>query len=214
MTRLLTALAALAPLLLLTGCSEPIDNPSGSCEADDDGARVCYHSPDRADTYLPDCEAPLDRDLWRVFAMDEDTAYMIPRPDAMGIQLGICDGDDANLAALFDGNGLCAEIGDPDLINAMTPADALAISHAMHERLAFDVVDHGDGSASLSPWAPDDELLHACEGPLSGDARVSGLCADLAAQGASGQCDDMARIHSLDEVTALAAGLNASFGIE
>jgi hypothetical protein len=214
MSRLLYMLTALAPMLLLTACSEPVENPTGSCEADGNGARACYHSPDSGDTYLLDCEAPLDRDLWRVFAVDEDTAYMIPRPDTMGIQLGICDGDDSDLASLFDANGLCTEIGDPDIINAMTPADALAISHAMHERLIFGVVENGDDSVSLSPWAPDDELLHACEGPLADDDRVSQLCDELAELDAAAECVDVGRTLGLDEATAMAEGLNATFGIE
>lgn len=213
MARLLTALAPLL-LLALPACVPPVENPSGSCEASHDGARHCTHAPDPADTYLPDCEAPLDRDLWRVFAIDEHTAYIMPRPDAMGIRLGICGGDDADLAALFEDNGLCVDNADPGVVNAMTPVDAMGISHAMHERLVFDVVDHGDGGASLSPWAPDDELAHACAGPLAGDDRVSGLCADLTAQAAAEECLDVGRVLSLDEATALAGGLNATFGIE
>ncbi len=45
-----------------------IENPSGECEAETDGSRLCYHSPNPTDTYLPDCDNTLDRELWRVFA--------------------------------------------------------------------------------------------------------------------------------------------------
>lgn len=202
-------------LLLLVACPAPeVGNPSGDCQAEDDGARACYHTPDATDTYLPDCEAPLDRELWRVFAVDEATAYMIPRPDAMGIHTGICDGDDVDLAAVFEANGLCAEVADPDIINAMTPEDALVIGHALHENLVFGVEEYGEGAAGLVPWAPDTELLMACEGPLAGDARVEGLCAELATLDAEGTCNDLGRVLSVEQVTALAEGLNATFGIE
>jgi hypothetical protein len=67
-----------------------------------------------ADVYLPDCDAPLGRELWRVFAIDASTAYVVPRPDASGISLGICDGEDADMADRFERNGLCEELADPD----------------------------------------------------------------------------------------------------
>ncbi len=201
-------------VLALAGCGEPdIDNPTGDCEPDDDGARVCYHSPDSSDQYLPDCDPPLNQELWRVFAQDTGTAYMIPRPDTMGIETGICDGDDADLDALFRDNGLCEEVADPDVVNSMTPADALAISHELHQRLEFEAVSYGDDTWGISPWAPDSDLLDACDGPLADDAAVADMCGDLADSMGSGQCLEMAVIYDEAEATAFAAGLNLVYGV-
>jgi hypothetical protein len=48
---------------MAVACGGALENPTGECTADGDGSRACYHSPNRSDTYLPDCDAPLDREL-------------------------------------------------------------------------------------------------------------------------------------------------------
>ena len=211
-----TALLSLLPVLSLLsfGCFESgVDNPTGTCEAEDDGSRWCYHAPAPEETYLPHCDAPLERELWRVFAMDEATAYMIPRPDGQGLELGICDGDDAGLAELFESNGLCEENADPDVINAMDPTEAMAISLAMHERLVFSGGDYGDGSGAVAPWAPDDDRVAACVGPLADDGTVAAYCEDLILRAANGECLDVGTVLSLEEAEVMAGGLNEIYGI-
>ncbi len=189
-------------LLLLVGC-ETIDNPTGDCTADGDGSHRCYSV--SADTYLLDCQAPLSRELWRVFAIDAQTAYVIPRPDATGLSLGICDGDDAELADLFDRNGLCVEIADPAVVNSMTPADALAITHALHERLDFTA--EGSGSEWwVSPFAPDGELYDACA--LSDSADIADFCASLTETMDAGECRQLASTFTEAQATAMAAALD------
>lgn len=191
-------------LFLLLACDVPaIDNPTGDCTADSDGSHRCYSV--STDQYLPDCAAPLGRELYRVFAIDDQTAYVIPRPDATGLTLGICDGEDATLADLFDRNGLCVEIADPDVVNSMTPADALTITHTLHERLDFAAVSSGD-SWQVQPFAPDGDHYDACS--LTDDAVIADYCASLTATMDAGECPLMAVVFSEAQAAAMADALN------
>jgi hypothetical protein len=200
-------------LILAAACSYGFaGNPTGDCEPETDGSRVCYHSPEAGDTYLPDCEAPLDRELWRVFATEDGGAYIIPRPDGMGLSTGICDGDDIELAAAFERSGLCDEVADPEVINDLNHTDALVITHALHEQLVFTAVDDGDGSAHIDPWAPDEDMLAACDGPLADETAVDEACDLLAGRSEDGNCTDIGVIYSLEQATLFAAGLNHVYG--
>ncbi|HEY8947171.1 MAG TPA: hypothetical protein VIM73_23165, partial [Polyangiaceae bacterium] len=62
------------------GSSNVIRNPTGDCEAPDDGSRPGFHFSSDS-TWLPDCENPLDREYWRVFARSASSAAIVPRPD-------------------------------------------------------------------------------------------------------------------------------------
>jgi hypothetical protein len=206
------------PLLtvLLAACvvPAPVSNPSGICTAEDDGARGCYHSPSTQDTYLPDCEAPLDRELWRVFQQVDGTAYIIPRPDATGLQFGICDGDDADLAALFAQYDLCAEVvTDPAVVNAMLPADALNITHALHERLFFEAVED-NGNWAISPWAPDNDMADACDVLTEPEPALCQGYRERRDVGPNEACSDGNWVPDEETVKALAPALNAAYGIE
>ena len=195
-------------LLVLIACDlSAVDNPTGDCEPEGDGSHLCYSS--ATDQYLPDCAAPLSRELYRVFAADEATAYVIPRPDATGLSLGICDGDDADLADLFDRNGLCVEVADPDVVNSMTPADALAITHTLHERLDFTAEGSGD-DWWVSPFAPDGDHYDACA--LTDAAALDGYCAELIATLDAGECPQLASVFSEEQAAAMAAALDALYG--
>jgi len=210
----------LRPLLLLalTGCpASLIENPTGDCEPGDDGSRICYHSSGPDDQYLPDCDAPLTRELWRVFAQDAETAYMIPRPDSLGLTFGVCGGDDADLSALFEANGLCEATVGPDtveVLNSMTPEDALAIGHALHERLVFTAEALSGGGWWFTPWAPDVDLYDACLGPAADDADLAALCADVVSTMDAGHCEEMARGYTEAEARGVAAALNALYGVD
>ena len=199
-------------LLPLLACQTPVQNPTGSCEAADSGARSCYHAPAATETYLPHCDAPLERELWRVFAIDETTAYMIPRPDATGLTFGFCAGDDAELADLFDRNGLCVEIADPSVVNSMTLADAMAINHALHERLVFTNTD-GNGTPAIRPWAPDGDIADACA-LITGD--VPEACEwfqERRELAPDEDCSAMAWVPDAESVDAIVPALNALYGI-
>ncbi len=193
------------PLLpALAGCgmlSSAVVNPTGVCMPDTDGSRECYSVADDAATYLPDCDGPLKREYWRVYAESEQLAYVIPRPDGMGLEFEICGGGD-ELAELFERNGLCTESGDPNVLNHMRAVDALAITHALHERLRFRAVPYSDEWGTI-PWAPPDDIAAACEMGLLDDGD---LCEFYST------CSTLAMIYDEDQAYLLASAMNALYG--
>ena len=195
--------------ILLVACGPEIDHPSGDCQADDDGSRLCYHSPEPGDTYLPDCEAPLQREYWRVFAQSEDSAYVIPRPDGATALAQLCEEADEATAALLESYTLCGQT-DIDLVNAMDPADALEITHLLHERLAFTVVDLGEGYFDVDPFVPMDDVLAACE---TAGAELDAYCEFQESRVDGDGCTDIAYLPTEEEAVALAAAVNALYGI-
>lgn len=198
---------------LVVGCFEPVDNPTGDCRAADDGGRACVHAPAHGDTYLPDCRAPLDREYWRVFARSPESAYIFPRPDPSGLAAGICDGDDEDLARLFDRNGLCTETADPRVVDDVSPADALAIARALHERLVFEAVDAGGGTWTIRPTPMDDDLAAACELPAADVGAVKSVCAVYTMRIDGDACLDIGALPSAEEAPILAEALNQLYGV-
>ena len=192
---------------LFLACGPGVDNPSGDCTANGNGGRSHYHSPESGTTYLPDCNNALNRELWRVFAVSETSAYIIPRPDGTGLDNGLCEADDADLAGLFSQYGLCQENGNPSIINDIPPADALAITHALHERLEFTI----DADGMISPWAPDDDIIAACE--LTSATAAIDYCKLLESRCSWGSCEDIGYIPGAAAVEALVPALNELYGI-
>eukprot|EP00747_Dinoflagellata_sp_TGD_P217951 gnl/TRDRNA2_/TRDRNA2_90272_c0_seq1.p1 gnl/TRDRNA2_/TRDRNA2_90272_c0~~gnl/TRDRNA2_/TRDRNA2_90272_c0_seq1.p1 ORF type:complete len:267 (+),score=34.59 gnl/TRDRNA2_/TRDRNA2_90272_c0_seq1:69-869(+) len=190
-------------------------NPTGDCQADTDGSRPGYHSVEPGTTYLPDCTCPLTREYWRVFAMDETDAYIIPRPDGLGLQYGYCEGADAELAALFKANDLCIEVlSDLSRINHMKPADALQITHALHEKLVFEA-RATNGEWEISPWAPDDDLLTICDTILTEDTDAQQHCQRLRGRcDENGACIDIGVVPTENAVKAFTPALNEFYGID
>src|SRR5690606_37110897 len=185
---------------LLAGCggtARYVDNPTGDCEPESDGSRS-GHSPTRDSQYLPDCDPPLLREYYRVFAQKDKTAYMIPRPDTAGIRYGYCNGDDQQLADLFDRNGLCVEVADPKVVNSMTPKDALWIAHLLHEKLFF-VAEDQDGTWDVRPGAFSDDVVAACD-RAAVDLSESQVACRYHRDRVSGKnTDDMGRSYSRSE---------------
>jgi hypothetical protein len=113
-----------------------VHNPSGDCPAPNNGVRLGYTS--GGARWLPDCQTPLREQYFRVFATSEQRAWMTPRPDALEVTAQACaDTQDGALHALLERYTLCAAEPDIARVNAMSPVDALAIAHALHERLRF-----------------------------------------------------------------------------
>lgn len=198
-------------LLVLLGCPGPeIANPTGECVAEDDGGRLCYHAPEADDTYLPDCEAPLAREYWRVFAQGEDSAYVMPRPDGSTAVEAACADEDAVLSDLLDTYTLCGS-PDVDTINDMAIADALFITHALHARLVFVAVDLGEGSGDVDPFLPMDDVLAICR--AAHDAILDTWCGDQEGRVDGDSCNDMGILMTAEEAEAAAAAANALYGI-
>jgi len=202
-------------LLLALACgpsSADIPNPTGDCEADGDGSRACYHSPAPGEVWLPDCALELAREYWRVFAMDVDLAYMIPRPDGAPDLAELCAGDDAGLVAILDAYTLCDSAPDVVQVNAMDPADALTIAHALHEGLAFENVEVGTGSWTVQPAVLDTDLVDLCL--VNEDPVLDADCEVILDSRDAESCLDIGL--AWDEATgdAVAAALNALYGID
>jgi hypothetical protein len=139
---------------------------------------------------------------------------MIPRPDATGLTFGFCDGEDQALGDLFLRNGLCVQTGDPEVINAMTPADALAISHALHGVLRFQAVDHGEGLWDVAPARLDDDLAAACSDPAVDLGGSADACAFFEGRASGGECTDIYMTLDEEGARAFADALNQLYGID
>lgn len=205
---------ALLLVVGLVGCPSLVRNPTGDCTAAHDGSRPCAHAPEPGDQYLPDCRAPLQREYWRVFASAPDTAWILPRPDAAGLTHGICDGDDPELAALFERTGLCEPTPNLSRINALTPADALDVTHALHQRLDFEAVQLDGGIWAISPHAWPDDLVAACTGPGAGMAALAEFCDTVTTTFSGGTCPEIALVMSAEVATTMADALDQLYGIE
>lgn len=136
-----------------------ITNPTGACTAEDNGARRGYHSPARGDVWLPDCELPLEREYWRVFAVSATSAYVMPRPDGAPALAAVCADSEHELHALVEKYALCepATGATVELVNDLSPADALALTNYLHRSLRFEVVPGG-----LSPFPIPTDIVDAC----------------------------------------------------
>ncbi|CAB9524844.1 expressed unknown protein [Seminavis robusta] len=212
-----TSLTMMMHLLLLLWLAPSLSMafiPTGDCSdtTGTNGGRVGYHSPSPTDVYLPDCQNPLQRELWRVFVQEDGTAYMIPRPDGLGITYGLCNNDafDQELMAKAQQYGLCDEtVTDPTVINSMTPEDALRFANAFHRQLRFSISDDNQ----IYPWAPDEDILLACENITSQAAL--GHCEALAnrCNDDTGECIEIGVIPSVEAVQELVPALNALYGV-
>ena len=189
-----------------------VQNPSGDCSTEDDGSRSCYHAPMESDTYLPDCETDLSREYWRVFAMDEQSAYIIPRPDGMGLFYDLCD--DANVGELMSTYALCSETlgaNEVDIINDIPPEDAILITNALHSKFLFTVDEEG----MISPWAPPNDIVDACKFSDANDDSVSDFCDTALGYYDSGEdCPDIAFYPTAEEAPIIAARLNTLYGLD
>ena len=192
--------------------SPNVQNPTGDCATDDDGSRSCYHAPMESDTYLPDCTTDLSREYWRVFAMNDQSAYIIPRPDGMGLLYNLCDDSDAG--ELMNSYGLCLETlgaSEIDRINNIPPEDALLITKALHSQFLF-TVDEND---MITPWAPPNDIVDACKLSDANDDLVSGFCDTALGYYDSGDdCPDIAFSPSAEEAPIIAARLNTLYGLD
>lgn len=148
--------------LLVVGCGPSIPNPTGSCEAPDDGSRAGYHSPG-GDTWLPDCQNPLRLEYWRVFASAADSAYTMPRLDGERRLAPACADPGHAVAALVQQYGLCAAAtttAEVERVNHMAPADALALTHFLHQQLRFVIAD--GTTPGIDPYPFPTDVLAAC----------------------------------------------------
>lgn len=190
------------------------ENPTESCEPDDNGERL-EHSPGDAQ-YLSDCEPALEREYYRVFAQEDQTAYMIPRPDALGLRYGFCDGKDTEVSELFQRLGLCVEIADMQTvaqINAMPPEDPLRIAQLLHEQLIF-TAEGESSSWRIAPWAFSQDIVDACDRADGDLDKAQGACEYHRNQASGENQLELNYTHSRAECEQLASALNELYGIK
>jgi hypothetical protein len=185
-----------------------IENPTGTCQAPDSGARAGYHAPGDSQ-WLPDCQNPLRREYWRVFALDATTAYTIPRLDGAPQLKPLCTDPQHPLAPLTTRYPLCAPAmsqAEVSRINAMTPADALALTHFLHSQLRFVA-----GTASIAPFPPPTDIIDACK-LHPNDTALTRMCDREADRLRSGV--DIAFTYEGPAAVELAARLNELYGVK
>lgn len=156
-------------------------NPTGSCVADGSGARLGARTPEEGDVWLPDCDNPLSREYWRVFLRPSGTAYVIPDPSAAPQYYSGACGDMQHPLFEIVGRYSFCDLTHPDaaqLIDNMTPGDALAVAHYSHENLTF--------TCNLPAFFLED-VVDACELSTEDDApELGAICDDARARYASG----------------------------
>ena len=174
------------------------------------GGRPGYHMPSQTTTYLPNPMNPLQRELWRVFKKEDGTAYIIPRPDGLGLEYGMCQVTNS-LFTKAEQYGLCDRTADPDIINSIDPDVALEFTAVFHQNLMF--VANGN---EISPWVPDEDILLACD-TLVGDSKVAteSYCTNVRGRcdEKTGVCLEITFIPSEEEVEILVPALNKIYGI-
>jgi hypothetical protein len=155
--------------------ASPIVNPSGNCQASGDGSRAGYHSA-AGSTWLPDCENPLRREYWRVFAQTKDSAYVIPRPDGAPELAPACNAPDHELGQIVQRQALChsAESSEQvERVNDIPPADALALTRFLHGKLRFTA----GGGIGVTPHPLPTDILDACAlHPAAASADLRSIC--------------------------------------
>ncbi len=178
-----TYVIATACLAIVLGCSdsssEPstIDNPSGNCSSSTSEARPGFST---TDPWLNDCRSPLAREYWRVYAVDEKSAYTLPRIDDAAYFHPVCkrdSADDPGLVALVDEYSLC-DVSNPDTvakINDMLPEHAFAFTRWLHAQLEFVYAPPNINQVVPHPLPGD--IIDACElDPASRSADFVALC--------------------------------------
>lgn len=194
------------------GSGSNLENPTGDCVAPDNGGRLFYHAPDATNVWLPDCQGSLTTDYFRVFAQADGTAYMIPRPDGWSYLAEVCADASHELHAIVEEYELCEPATEEtvDLVNAMDPADALAVAHYLNDRVVF--VAHADG---VSPYVIPTDIVLACQqdeafrnGPLKDRCDFEIECVQ------TGVCPSIGWTHIGEEGRILADKMNEMYGIE
>jgi hypothetical protein len=150
-----------------------------------------------------------------VFVQADGTAYMIPRPDGHPALFFACrSGNEQPFKQILDRYLLCQEQAlsaeQVEVVNAMVPADALAIAHVLHERLVFVA-----GEAGVRPYAFPGDILELCnESAAFRAGPLKERCDFELEAAASGARNEIGWSHTGEQGVVLADALNGLYGIE
>lgn len=201
-----------AALILACACDSAPSNPSGSCTASGSGARAGYHAPGDSQ-WMPDCQNPLRREYWRVFLNSARSAYTIPRLDGEPALQPACRDAGHALAPLVQRYGLCAAAENAQQVarvNDLAPADALALTHFLHQGLRFVAGGQGVG---IVPFPIPSDIIDACAlHPAMNSAALADICAREADRLRNGF--DIALTYQGPGGVELAARLDELYGIK
>ena len=190
-----------------------IVNPTGACVAPNSGAIAGYSVPGRGDVWLLDCENPLRRDYFHVYAQGSaEHCYIIPRPDGAPQLSDACEDSTHELHPLVENHALCGPASTTEAvarINDMTAEDALTIARYLHTRIRFE--PSGLNGTGIAPFPLPPDVLDACSlHAATNSAALAAACDDERARQKSGI--DIG--YSYDAVAPeLAALLNELYGI-
>jgi len=177
--RPLLLLAAIFSLACDSSSDVGVQNPTGDCRAPLITARAGYDDVSPGATWLPDCQNPVAREYWRVYARSADSAYMLPRPDGDPNLVAACNNAAHPLHALVESYFLCSPATTPETVsrtNDMLAADALQIAHDLHAVFAFEN-DAGAG-VHIAPFPIPGDILDACAlHPQESSADLAAICA-------------------------------------
>jgi hypothetical protein len=158
------SLVLLLPIVAIAcGSSAGVENPTGDCKANGKGNRVGYDGEPVGAVWLPDCQKPVAREYWRVFAQSSTSAYMLPRPDGEANLVAVCGNVAHPLHAMVESYLLCsAATSEASVarVNSMLPADALQIAHYLHTVFAFE--NDSRAGVHIAPFPITDDILEAC----------------------------------------------------
>jgi hypothetical protein len=143
------------------------------CTASSTGERIGLPPLAAADSWLPDPNAPLRREYWRVFVRPSGTAYILPDPTLPPqYYISSCATPEDPLFEILMRYSFCEPQGSWD---EMTPTDALAVAHAYHQQLAFSFYSPG-----IVPAPVLSDVIDACELGNADDSPEFGVLCDFA----------------------------------
>lgn len=134
---------------------------TGGCGPSPDLGRGEYQASGTA-LWVPDCKTELLREYWRVMTEDRLHGYTIPRIDGAAQLAPVCADPTHALYVLVERYELCTPADSEarvELVNSMSLADALMLTHYMHQVLRFELTPGG----LILPHPFKQDLLDACQ---------------------------------------------------
>src|SRR5262249_30640444 len=128
-------------------------------------------------TWLPDCNASLRREYWRVYATSEGHAFMLPRPDGASQLAAPCHAAQHPLGAIVQTYQPCSSAtstAQVDVINDMNVNDAFAVARYLNAQLVFITTPSDLG---LFPFPIPSDIIDACAlHPSMNSAELTTIC--------------------------------------
>lgn len=195
-----------------SGASTAPSNPTGDCDLTNVSWRPENNDFEPGSRWLPDCDNVLAREHWQVFAVDADSAYVLPRPDGAPELAAVCGDAQHELRQLVDEHALCTSASSAAhvaAVNDLAPAEALRLTHYLHTQLVFRLEDDGE---ELNVYPSERDVTDACQLQLAAQTpRLAEACASASAARSKDRPIDPHFYGALGELVPL---LNQLYGID